>query len=73
MKSCPFCKTDTQVTDTRLVAHTNYIRRRRECNSCKYRFSTIEIPAAAAINLARLAEQAKELAPLADPKIRRTI
>jgi len=40
---CPFCKaTDTKVIDSRLVAEGNQVRRRRECLSCKERFTTFE-------------------------------
>ena len=40
---CPFCnKIDTQVLESRLVEDGNGIRRRRECKSCKKRFTTIE-------------------------------
>ena len=39
---CPFCNsTDTHVTDTTRDAGGG-IRRRRECKSCKKRFSTVE-------------------------------
>lgn len=40
---CPFCSAeDTKVNDSRLVAETNQIRRRRECISCHERFTTYE-------------------------------
>ena len=40
---CPFCaKTDTQVLESRIIENGNGIRRRRECKSCKKRFTTIE-------------------------------
>lgn len=40
---CPFCKAeDTRVIDSRLVAEGDSIRRRRECSSCKERFTTYE-------------------------------
>lgn len=40
---CPFCKaTDTKVIDSRLVADGDQVRRRRECVSCKERFTTFE-------------------------------
>ena len=40
---CPFCQhPDTQVVDTRLSEEHNSIRRRRRCQSCDKRFSTIE-------------------------------
>lgn len=41
---CPFCSsTKTRVVDTRRDAQGN-IRRRRECESCDRRFSTLERP-----------------------------
>jgi len=40
---CPFCKaTDTKVIDSRLVAEGDQVRRRRECVSCRERFTTFE-------------------------------
>lgn len=40
---CPYCGSeDTGVVDTRPVEENNSIRRRRECNSCKKRFTTYE-------------------------------
>ena len=40
---CPFCtKTDTQVLESRVVEDGIGMRRRRECKSCKKRFTTIE-------------------------------
>ena len=40
---CPFCSTtDTKVIDSRLVADGGQVRRRRECLSCKERFTTFE-------------------------------
>ena len=41
--NCPFCGAmDTKVTDSRFVADTNQIRRRRECAECSERFTTYE-------------------------------
>jgi len=41
---CPHCRsTDTRVIDTRHDAHGN-VRRRRECQACEQRFSTLERP-----------------------------
>ncbi|MBQ0798836.1 MAG: transcriptional regulator NrdR [Porticoccaceae bacterium] len=41
---CPFCGADdTRVIDSRLVANGDQIRRRRECASCKDRFTTFEV------------------------------
>lgn len=40
---CPKClKDDTKVVDSRPVAEDYAIRRRRECESCSFRFSTYE-------------------------------
>lgn len=40
---CPFCSTEeTKVIDSRLAANGYQIRRRRECVSCKERFTTFE-------------------------------
>lgn len=40
---CPVCShRDTKVIDSRLTADRTAIRRRRQCEKCKFRFSTIE-------------------------------
>jgi transcriptional repressor NrdR len=40
---CPFCRhEESKVTDSRTVAETNSIRRRRECLHCLRRFTTFE-------------------------------
>lgn len=40
---CPFCSSqDTRVTDSRLVAEGDQVRRRRQCASCGERFTTYE-------------------------------
>ncbi|MBI4091076.1 MAG: transcriptional repressor NrdR [Candidatus Komeilibacteria bacterium] len=40
---CPVCShRDTKVVDSRLTADHAGIRRRRQCEKCKFRFSTIE-------------------------------
>ncbi len=40
---CPYCRADdTSVIDSRLSEGGEAIRRRRECESCKQRFSTYE-------------------------------
>ena len=40
---CPFChETDNRVIDSRLSKDSNMIRRRRECERCKRRFTTYE-------------------------------
>jgi len=41
---CPFCGAgETKVIDSRLVAEGDQVRRRRECLSCRERFTTYEI------------------------------
>lgn len=41
---CPFCSAqDTRVIDTRLADDGDQVKRRRECVSCKERFTTFEI------------------------------
>lgn len=41
--NCPICnKKDTKVIDSRLIGEGFSIRRRRACEKCSYRFSTIE-------------------------------
>ncbi len=41
---CPFCNDiETKVIDSRLVAEGGQVRRRRECLSCKERFTTYEL------------------------------
>ena len=40
---CPICNAaDTKVVDSRLMGDGIGIRRRRECEKCGYRFSTVE-------------------------------
>jgi len=41
---CPFCaEQDTRVLDSRLTNEGDQVRRRRECTSCKERFTTYEV------------------------------
>lgn len=40
---CPFCSSDnTFVVDSRLISNGTMVRRRRQCEKCKRRFSTHE-------------------------------
>jgi len=40
---CPVCDhEDTKVVDSRISGEGSSIRRRRECEKCEYRFSTVE-------------------------------
>ncbi|MDE0459958.1 MAG: transcriptional regulator NrdR [Chromatiales bacterium] len=42
---CPFCEEqETRVVDSRLAADGAQVRRRRECTSCRERFTTYETP-----------------------------
>ncbi len=42
---CPFCGSfEGQVLDSRPIEHTSEIRRRRQCNQCKKRYTTYEKP-----------------------------
>ena len=41
---CPFCAAhDTRVIDSRLASEGDQVRRRRECPTCKERFTTYEV------------------------------
>lgn len=49
---CPFCNdSDTRVIDSRLAGEGDSVRRRRECQACKERFTTFET---AELNLPRV-------------------
>ena len=39
---CPKCHADSGVLDSRMKQH-GIIRRRRQCEDCKYRWSTVEV------------------------------
>ncbi len=39
---CPACKTETKVVDSRVAQDGFTVRRRRECDKCDERFSTVE-------------------------------
>lgn len=42
---CPFCShQETQVIETRVSEDGDFIRRRRQCNTCEKRFTTYERP-----------------------------
>ena len=41
---CPFCRhTDTKVLDSRVAEDGGSIRRRRQCQGCEKRFTTVEL------------------------------
>ena len=65
---CPFCASDeTRVVDSRLVGDGAHVRRRRECSSCKERFTTYESPE---LTLPRVIKQDGRRAPFSKEKLR---
>jgi transcriptional repressor NrdR len=65
---CPFCAADdTKVIDSRLVAEGDQVRRRRECLSCKERFTTYEV---AELVMPRLIKQNGNREPFDENKLR---
>lgn len=66
---CPFCKeTETKVIDSRLVAEGDQVRRRRECISCKERFTTFET---AELVMPRVVKQDGTRQPFDEEKLNR--
>ncbi|MDO5721022.1 MAG: transcriptional regulator NrdR [Actinomycetaceae bacterium] len=54
---CPFCQhSDSRVVDTRLADDGMSIRRRRECTSCKRRFTTLETSSFAVVKRSGVVE-----------------
>jgi transcriptional repressor NrdR len=65
---CPFCAADdTKVIDSRLVAEGDQVRRRRECLSCKERFTTYEV---AELVMPRIIKQNGSREPFDEDKLR---
>ncbi len=65
---CPFCGADdTKVIDSRLVADGDQVRRRRECLSCRERFTTYE---AAELVMPRIVKQDGSREPFDENKLR---
>jgi len=65
---CPFCgEDDTKVIDSRLVAEGNQVRRRRECFSCRERFTTFET---AELVMPRVVKQDGTRQPFDEEKLR---
>lgn len=65
---CPFCAADdTKVIDSRLVAEGDQVRRRRECLSCKERFTTYEV---AELVMPRVVKQNGSREPFDEDKLR---
>lgn len=66
---CPFCKAnDTKVIDSRLVSEGDQVRRRRECVSCKERFTTFET---AELLMPRVVKQDGTRQPFDEDKLNR--
>lgn len=65
---CPFCGyEETKVTDSRLVGEGEQVRRRRECLSCKERFTTFEV---AQLSMPRIIKSDGSREPFAEEKLR---
>ena len=65
---CPFCEhSDTRVIDSRLLGDGDQIRRRRECQSCKARFTTYET---AELSLPRVIKSDGRRETFSDEKLR---
>ncbi|MDP3331653.1 MAG: transcriptional regulator NrdR [Methylococcaceae bacterium] len=65
---CPFCAAqDTRVVDSRLANEGDQVRRRRECNVCKERFTTYEV---AELSLPRIVKRDGNREPFDEAKLR---
>jgi transcriptional repressor NrdR len=65
---CPFCGADdTKVIDSRLVSEGGQVRRRRECLSCRERFTTYE---SAELVMPRIIKQNGNREPFDENKLR---
>ncbi len=65
---CPFCRADdTKVIDSRLVGGGNQVRRRRECITCKERYTTYET---AELVMPRIIKRDGKRAPFDEEKFR---
>jgi transcriptional repressor NrdR len=65
---CPVCSAqDTRVLDSRLVNEGEQVRRRRECNVCKERFTTFET---AELTLPRIVKRDGNREPFEERKLR---
>lgn len=65
---CPFCsETETKVIDSRLVSNGAQVRRRRECVSCRERFTTFED---AELLMPRIIKQDGKREPFDEEKLR---
>ncbi|NCF30162.1 MAG: transcriptional regulator NrdR [Gammaproteobacteria bacterium] len=65
---CPFCaENDTRVVDSRLVSEGDQVRRRRECSSCRERFTTYE---RAELSLPRVVKSDGSRVPFDEQRLR---
>ncbi len=65
---CPFCGAhDTRVLDSRLANEGDQVRRRRECNICKERFTTFEV---AELTMPRVVKRNGVREPFDEKKLR---
>ncbi|MDD5277371.1 MAG: transcriptional regulator NrdR [Methylovulum sp.] len=65
---CPFCSAqDTRVLDSRLANEGDQVRRRRECNVCKERFTTFEV---AELTMPRVIKRDGTREPFDEKKLR---
>ncbi|GAB3060693.1 transcriptional regulator NrdR [Sediminivirga luteola] len=56
--NCPFCRSpDSRVVDSRAVDEGNAIRRRRHCQSCNRRFTTLETTSLMVVKRSGISEE----------------
>ena len=68
---CPFCSyEESKVIDSRLVADSSQIRRRRECNKCNERWTTFEL---AELLMPKIVKQDKSRVPFDEIKLKECI
>ena len=68
---CPFCSyEESKVIDSRLVADSSQIRRRRECNKCNERGTTFEL---AELLMPKIVKQDKSRVPFDEIKLKEGI
>ena len=68
---CPFCSyEESKVIDSRLVADSSQIRRRRECNKCNERWTTFEL---AELHMPKIVKQDKSRVPFDEIKLKEGI
>ena len=68
---CPFCSyEESKVIDSRLVADSSQIRRRRECNKCNERWTTFEL---AELLMPKIVKQDKSRVPFDEIKLKEGI